>query len=101
DCARGVRQLLGGEPFEYVAELKRDGLSLAVRYREGKLTQAVTRGDGATGEDVTENARTIRSIPFRAQVEEVRGEVVFNRKAFDKLNEERVAAGLPVFANPR
>jgi DNA ligase (NAD+) len=101
DFDRRVRELLGDEDFSYVAELKLDGLSLAVRYREGKLAQAVTRGDGATGEDVTENARTIRSIPFRAPVEEVRGEVVFNRKAFDKLNEARAAAGLAVFANPR
>lgn len=101
DFDRRVRDLLGEENFAYVAELKLDGLSLAVRYREGKLAQAVTRGDGATGEDVTENARTIRSIPFRAPVEEARGEVVFNRKAFDKLNEERAAAGLPLFANPR
>ena len=101
DFDRRVRDLLGDEDFAYVAELKLDGLSLAVHYREGKLAQAVTRGDGSTGEDVTENARTIRSIPFRAPVEEVRGEVVFNRKAFDRLNEERVAAGLPVFANPR
>src|SRR5580765_641151 len=101
DFDRRVRDLLGDEKFAYVAELKLDGLSLAVRYREGRLAQAVTRGDGATGEEVTENARTIRSIPFRAPVEEVRGEVVFNRKAFDKLNEDRAAAGLPVFANPR
>ena len=96
-----VRGLLGGEEFEYVAELKLDGLSLAVHFRDGKFGQAVTRGDGAIGEDVTENARTIRSIPFRARAEEVRGEVVFNRKSFDKLNEDRAAAGLTVFANPR
>jgi DNA ligase (NAD+) len=101
DFDRRVRDLLGNEKFAYVAELKLDGLSLAVHYRNGKLAQAVTRGNGATGEDVTENARTIRSIPFRAPVDEVRGEVVFNRKAFDKLNEERAAAGLPLFANPR
>ncbi|MEO8051547.1 MAG: NAD-dependent DNA ligase LigA [Acidobacteriota bacterium] len=101
DFDRRVRDLLGEEKFRYVAELKLDGLSLAVRYREGKLAQAVTRGDGSTGEDVTENARTIRSIPFRSLAEEVRGEVVFNRKAFDKLNEDRATAGLPVFANPR
>ncbi len=101
DFDRRVRDLLGAEEFGYVAELKLDGLSLAVRYRDGKFAQAVTRGDGATGEDVTENAKTIRSIPFRAKVEEVRGEVVFNRKSFDKLNEERGAAELPVFANPR
>ena len=101
DFDRRVRDLLGGEEFEYVAELKLDGLSLALHYREGKFAQAVTRGDGAIGEDVTENAKTIRSIPFRAKAEEVRGEVVFNRKSFDKLNEDRAAAGLPVFANPR
>jgi len=101
DFDRRVRDLLGGEEFEYVAELKLDGLSLAVHYRDGKFAQAVTRGDGAIGEDVTENARTIRSIPFRAKAEEVRGEVVFNRKSFDKLNEDRAAQGLPVFANPR
>ncbi len=101
DFDRRVRDLLGGEEFEYVAELKLDGLSLAVHYRDGKFAQAVTRGDGSTGEDVTENAKTIRSIPFRAKAEEVRGEVVFNRKSFDKLNEDRAAAGLPVFANPR
>ena len=101
DFDRRVRDLLGGEEFEYVAELKLDGLSLALHYRDGKFAQAVTRGDGAIGEDVTENAKTIRSIPFRAKAEEVRGEVVFNRKSFDKLNEDRAAAGLPVFANPR
>jgi DNA ligase (NAD+) len=101
DFDRRVRDLLGGEDFQYVAELKLDGLSLAVHYRNAKFAQAVTRGDGTTGEDVTENARTIRSIPLSARCEEVRGEVVFNRKSFDKLNDERAAAGLPVFANPR
>jgi DNA ligase (NAD+) len=98
-----VQDLLGDEVYRYVAELKLDGLSLAVHYRNGKMTQAVTRGDGTVGEDVTENARTIRSIPLRAKAGdiEVRGEVVFNKKAFERLNEERTAAGLPVFANPR
>ncbi len=103
---RRVRDLLGDEEFAYVAELKLDGVSLAVHYRDGKLAQAVTRGDGTVGEDVTENARTIRSIPLtpRRRVQgdwEVRGEVVFNRKAFDELNDERSLAGLPLFANPR
>ena len=60
-----VRDLLGDEKFAYVAELKLDGLSLAVKYRDGKFVQAVTRGDGTVGEDVTENARTIRSIPLQ------------------------------------
>src|SRR5580704_9529982 len=60
-----VREWLGGEPFRYVAELKMDGLSMAARYRDGLFMQAITRGDGTTGEDVTENARTIRSLPLR------------------------------------
>jgi DNA ligase (NAD+) len=109
DFDRRVRGLLGDEPFAYVAELKMDGLSLAVHYRDGRLSQAVTRGDGVIGEDVTENAKTIRSIPLRLKGAEgnragnceVRGEVVFNRKAFEKLNAERDAAGLARFANPR
>jgi DNA ligase (NAD+) len=101
DFDRRVRGILGQEDYRYVAELKLDGLSLAVHYRDGKLARAVTRGDGTTGEDVTENARTIRSIPLRAPATEVRGEVVFTSKAFEKLNEERAAEGLPLFANPR
>ena len=101
-----VRDLLGDEKFAYVAELKFDGLSLAVHYRNGKFAQAVTRGDGAVGEDVTENARTIRSIPLKPRRRvagdwEARGEVVLHRKAFEALNEERALAGLPEFANPR
>src|SRR5579871_346165 len=99
-----VKNLLGDEKFEYAAELKMDGLSLAVHYRQGRLYQAVTRGDGVIGEEVTENAKTIRSIPLRlkhAENWEVRGEVVFDRAGFEKLNAERDAAQLPRFANPR
>lgn len=100
-----VKGLLGDEPYSYVAELKLDGLSMAVHYREGKLVQALTRGDGLLGEEVTENARTIRSIPLRLKGShadwEARGEVVLNRKAFEKLNADREAAGAPRFANPR
>ena len=99
-----VRELLKGEAYAYVAELKLDGLSLAVRYRQGVLVQAVTRGDGETGEEVTENARTIRSLPLRlaeAADVEVRGEVVMPNAAFQKLNETREAEGLPRYANPR
>ena len=98
-----VRDLLGDENYQYVAELKLDGLSLAVHYKEHHFQQAVTRGDGSVGEEVTENARTIHSLPLNIQDRniEVRGEVVFTTKAFDKLNDERAAAGLPVFANPR
>ncbi len=105
DFDRRVRGLLPGETFSYVAELKLDGLSMAVHYRGGRLMQAVTRGDGVIGEDVTENARTIRSIPLHLKSKrdgrEVRGEVVLTRRAFEKLNAERDAAGLARFANPR
>jgi DNA ligase (NAD+) len=105
DFDRRVRDLLGGAGFRYVAELKMDGLSMAARYRDGKFDVAVTRGDGTTGEDVTENARTIRSLPLRVKnalgTFEVRGETVMERRAFDRLNEEREEKGLPRFANPR
>jgi DNA ligase (NAD+) len=100
-----VREGLGNQPFHYIAELKLDGLSMAAHYRDGSLHQAVTRGDGRVGEDVTENARTIRSIPLRTAAKwpafEVRGEVVMNRRGFEKLNVEREQQGLPKFANPR
>jgi len=101
-----VRGLLkADEKYAYVAELKMDGVSMAVQYRDGKLAQAVTRGDGTIGEDVTENARTIRAIPLllrgHAENREVRGEVVLNRKAFDKLNADQEAQGARLFANPR
>src|ERR1700720_3561654 len=81
---RRVRDLLRGQPFEYVAELKLDGLSMAVHFRKGQFAQAVTRGDGLVGEDVTENARTIRSMPLKAKTDlrglEDRGEVISPRK---------------------
>ncbi len=101
-----VRGLLkDGEQYAYVAELKMDGVSMAVHYRDGKLAQAVTRGDGTIGEDVTENARTIRAIPLQLKGHagnlEARGEVVLNRKAFEKLNAEQEANGARLFANPR
>jgi DNA ligase (NAD+) len=105
DFDRRVRQILGDAPFQYVAELKLDGLSMAVRYRDGAAVQAVTRGDGMIGEDVTENARTIRSLPLRIAAPvaemEVRGEVMMSRRAFERLNAERDEQGLPRFANPR
>jgi DNA ligase (NAD+) len=105
DFDRRVRDLLAGDPFRYVAELKMDGLSMAAHYADGVFTQAVTRGDGRVGEDVTENARTIRSLPLRVKTAlpafEVRGETVMNRRAFERLNAERDDAGLSRFANPR
>jgi DNA ligase (NAD+) len=96
----------------YVAELKLDGLSMAAHYRDGQFTRAVTRGDGLVGEDVTENARTIRSLPLSissngpsnrpGQTElEVRGEAMMNRRGFERLNAEREQQGLAAFANPR
>ncbi len=105
DFDRRVRELLRGAPFQYVTELKMDGLSMAAHYRDGQFAQAVTRGDGAVGEDVTENARTIRSLPLLvkdgpAQFE-ARGETVMNRRAFERLNAERDERGLSRFANPR
>ncbi len=111
DFDRRVRELAGRDRVEYVAELKLDGLSLAVRYEGGRFLRAVTRGDGSVGEDVTENARTIRSLPLRVRFDglpqtfqesfEVRGEVIMTRKAFERMNAERDAQGLPRFANPR
>jgi DNA ligase (NAD+) len=103
---RRVRELLSGQPYLYTVELKLDGLSLAVHYEGGQLRLAVTRGDGLEGEDVTENARTIRSLPLKVrdapwQKFEVRGEVVMTRRAFERLNEERAREGLPLYANPR
>ena len=102
---RRVHDLLAGEPYRYAAELKLDGLSMAVRYRDGRLTQAITRGDGEVGEEVTGNARTIRSLPLHAETTraafEVRGEVVMPNQAFQDLNAEREAQGLPRYANPR
>jgi DNA ligase (NAD+) len=105
DFDRRVRDLLEGASYRYTAELKMDGLSMAAHYRDGQLVQAVTRGDGFVGEDVTENARTIRSLPLRVNsrfpVFEVRGEAVMNRQAFERLNAERDTRGLSRFANPR
>jgi DNA ligase (NAD+) len=108
DFDRRVAELLQGESYRYMAELKMDGLSTAMRYRNGRFSQAVTRGDGEVGEDVTENARTIRSLPLRVEGGaglpgefEARGETVMNRRAFERLNAERDANGQARFANPR
>jgi DNA ligase (NAD+) len=99
-----------GEPPGYVAELKIDGVSIALTYQAGVLERAATRGGGTTGEDVTFNIRTIRAIPLRLKVPpgssppeslEIRGEVYFPRAAFEKLNATRAEAGEPVFANAR
>ena len=118
---RRVRELAGNLPVEYAAELKLDGLSVALRYEPAedggvRLASGLTRGDGQTGEDVTSNIRTIRSVPLRISKEqlqklrppqgqglalEVRGECVMPEKAFLRTNEEREREGLPAFVNPR
>jgi DNA ligase (NAD+) len=100
------RKLADGRPFEYVAELKIDGLSVSLHYEGGVLARGVTRGDGRVGEDVTQNVRTIRSAPLKlrdAKVSEVevRGEAYLSRKAFERINLEREEAEEPRFANPR
>jgi DNA ligase (NAD+) len=100
-----VRKLLGEDP-EYICELKFDGIAIGLTYNKGKLVQALTRGDGTQGDDVTTNVKTIKSIPlnlwgvFPEEVE-MRGEVFMPRSSFDKLNEDREKNGLQLFANPR
>ena len=93
-------------PVEFVCELKFDGISISLRYDDGLLTRAVTRGDGNRGDDVTANVKTIPSIPLRLRGDvpdsfEMRGEIVMPRKNFDRINQERYDEGLPPFANPR
>ena len=106
--ALGVQQDLFSSAIalEYVMELKYDGLAISLVYENGKLLRALTRGDGETGEDITANVRTIRSIPLVLKGNypesfEIRGEVFMPRKEFDRLNEERIQAGEEPYANPR
>ena len=102
-------RLAEGRRLEYVAELKIDGLSLSLQYEDGLLMRGVTRGDGRIGEDVTQNARTIRSVPLRLKPQakridanlEVRGEAFIPRDVFEKTNAEREELGEPRFMNPR
>jgi DNA ligase (NAD+) len=103
-----VRKQLGSENYDYVVELKIDGLAINLRYEKGELVTAATRGDGEVGDDVTANVRTIKAIPLALlggreipDVLEVRGEVYMPTKAFVELNELRAEAGEPAFANPR
>ncbi|MEO6976083.1 MAG: NAD-dependent DNA ligase LigA, partial [Gallionella sp.] len=93
-------------PVEYACELKFDGLAINLRYEQGRLKQATTRGDGTVGEDVTQNVRTIRQIPLRlegceAAVLEVRGEIYMSRPDFERYNDGQRAQGLPTLVNPR
>lgn len=105
-------KLLPGKRHEYFADIKMDGLACALIYQDGLFVQAVTRGDSFVGEDVTANVRTIKNVPLRLRMEpgyemfstgrtEVRGEIVMLKKDFEALNEQRLALGEPVFANPR
>lgn len=108
DFDRRVRKELGeDEKIEYVLELKYDGASISITYENGRLKRAETRGDGIQGDDITANARTIRSIPLRLKgsdypgIFDIRGEVILPIDEFDKLNEQRDIDGEPLYANPR
>jgi len=99
-----VRKLLPGRAVAYTAELKIDGLGISIVYRDGKFARAVTRGDGARGDDVSANVKTIRALPLVIEAEgtvEVRGEVYLPFKSFRAINKEREEAGETLFANPR
>ena len=101
-----VSKGLAGEPFDVCCEMKYDGLSISLTYVDGRLTQAVTRGDGVHGDDVTQNVKTIRSIPLVLTGDyprefEIRGEILMPWASFERLNQERAAAEEPLFANPR
>ena len=102
------QRLAEGKPVEYVAELKIDGVSISLHYEDQILARGVTRGDGRIGEEVTQNARTIRSVPLKLRAKnspgpelEVRGEVFIPRRVFERTNAEREEQGEPRFANPR
>ena len=101
-----MQRLLPNEKIQVVIEPKVDGVAVSLIYENGRLRQAATRGDGNVGDDITQNIRTIRSVPERLhgaapKLLEVRGEVYMDKHGFEKLNDERRRAGLPLFANPR
>jgi DNA ligase (NAD+) len=112
DFDRRVRQGSGREKIQYIAEHKFDGLSISLQYVNGGLARGVTRGDGRTGEDVTPNVKTIRSVPLRVDLAalkklklpptfEVRGEVLMTRKSFEAMNRQQEESGGKIFVNPR
>lgn len=107
DWYESVSKGLAGENFEVCCEMKYDGLSISLTYKDGRLIQAVTRGDGVHGDDVTQNVKTIRAIPLvlpgsgYPEEFEIRGEILMPWKSFERLNAEREAAEEPLFANPR
>ena len=108
DFDRRVQSMLGNESLKYVCELKFDGVAISLQYRDGLFVRGATRGDGTQGDDITQNLKTIRSIPLRLMGKkkglsqfEVRGEVYMKREDFRKMNEERELAGDKTFINPR
>ncbi len=101
---RRINNLLKGVDYQYVCELKFDGIAVSLTYRNGLLVQGATRGDGSRGDEITNNLKTVRSIPLRLDKNidiEVRGEVFFMLKEFFRINEEQEAEGRPRYANPR
>ncbi|PJB22137.1 MAG: DNA ligase [Euryarchaeota archaeon CG_4_9_14_3_um_filter_38_12] len=110
DFDKRMKKFLGGEKPDYAVELKIDGVGVALIYENGVLVRGATRGDGSTGDDITSNIRTIKSIPLKLDIAnetkplancEVRGEVYMTRKGFEALNKEKAKKGEPLFANPR
>ena len=107
DFYERAKKMLGDEEFEICCEMKYDGTSISLTYEDGVLVSAVTRGDGVQGDDVTDNVKTIRTIPLRLQGNdypksfEIRGEILMPWNVFERLNEERAANEEPLFANPR
>ncbi|GDX62814.1 DNA ligase [Candidatus Saccharibacteria bacterium] len=107
-----MHKLTGKKELEYYAELKMDGLAMALQYEDGVFKRAITRGDGKTGEDVTHTVKTIQTVPLRLKKSrkapkevynffEIRGEVIIPKKEFERINKDREKQGLPLFANPR
>ena len=106
DWEKRIEKTFGKDEIEFVAELKYDGASISILYENGKLMQAVTRGDGFQGDEITQNVRTISDIPLTLNGDFperffIRGEIYLTRKNFDKINENREAEGLDLFMNPR
>lgn len=110
--AKRMDNLLIGQKHEFFADIKMDGLACAIIYQDGVFNRAITRGDGFTGEDITENVRTIKNVPlclvnnpgferFLVGRTEIRGEIVMLKSDFEKLNKKQISLGLPEFANPR
>ncbi len=104
DWEERISKLLPGEKFDYFCEVKFDGLAISLRYQKGELTIAATRGDGSVGENVTENIRTIHSIPLELPIKtdlEVRGEVVMTKQVWEELNKQQEKENKPLYANTR